>query len=160
MRRRVFALWVASTEASGLGFAQAEREEFVPWPLPDPPTAFAAPEAPRTEYFTGFEASDNYASALCGRRLRLRQGTLRARLAGSAPSAPTAAITMTARCRSTAIYLPTDLRRPGRFRRGVGRLSVPPRAVSSSSCSPASRPKTSTSSRTIRTIRCRAARSA
>jgi hypothetical protein len=30
------------------------------------PGSFAAPDAPRTEYFTGFEVSDNYASAYVG----------------------------------------------------------------------------------------------
>jgi hypothetical protein len=30
------------------------------------PASFAAPDAPRTEYFTGFEVSDNYASAYVG----------------------------------------------------------------------------------------------
>jgi hypothetical protein len=30
------------------------------------PISFAAPDAPRTEYFTGFEVSDNYASAYVG----------------------------------------------------------------------------------------------
>jgi hypothetical protein len=63
------------------------------------PVLSAAQDAPRTEYFTGFEVSDNYASAYVGGGYAFGKAGLydegwRVRAVG--------AITMTARCPSMA----------------------------------------------------------
>ena len=48
----------------------------MPRSLPDGVSFIRAPDAPRTEYFTGFEVSDNYASAYVGGGYALSKAVL------------------------------------------------------------------------------------
>jgi hypothetical protein len=122
-----------------------------------------APDAPpRAEYFTRFEVSDNYASGYVGGGYAFGKAGLyelgfRLRAAG-ANGRYHAAITMTARFSWTATTLPTNFEGQAAYLAAlVGYQYQPGRGSSNSS--PASKPKTSISSRTTRTTRCRAVRS-
>src|SRR4026209_3001147 len=50
----------------GWAAPKRSRRAFVPLPLPFRRPALAEFESPKSEYFTGFEASDNYASGYVG----------------------------------------------------------------------------------------------
>ncbi len=67
----------------------------------------AEPGPPRTEYFTGFEASDNYASGYVGAGYAFGKAGFRRPGFACAPSAPMAATITRARFRSTAPDVPT-----------------------------------------------------
>jgi hypothetical protein len=123
------------------------------------PSASAEPEAPRTEYFTGFEASDNYASAYVGGGYALGKAGLHR------PGFRLRAVGAYGRYHYDGTLTVDGIDLPQAFNGEVGYLAAlagyqfHPDA-SSSSCSPASRLRTSSSCRTIRIIRCRARRSA
>ena len=72
------------------------RRAFVPLPLPFEASASAEFESPKSEYFTGFEASDNYASGYVGAGYALGKAGLY-EASGSAQWVRMGATSMTAR---------------------------------------------------------------
>jgi len=120
-------------------------------------SALAEFESPKSEYFTGFEASDNYASGYVGAGYALGKAGL------YEPGFRLRAVGAYGRyCYDGALltdhgYVPATFDGRTRSSRRLQDTSSAP-GVSSPSCLPASRPRTSISYRTIPTTRCRAAR--
>lgn len=65
-RRSVRHVGRLTKDVSGLGCPQAEQEDFCSLACASSEKASAEFDSPKNEYFTGFEASDNYASGYVG----------------------------------------------------------------------------------------------
>ncbi len=124
------------------------------------PASSAAQDAPRTEYFTGFEVSDNYASAYVGGGYAFGKAGLydegwRVRAVGAYGR-----YHYDGALAVDGVYLPTLFEGQNGFAAALVGYELRPRRSHPQAVMPASRPRISISSRTTRTIRCRAAHSA